>query len=127
MESATVVVCVLPPPVPVMVTLKDPILVPAPTVILIVDVPEPGAAMLAGAKVTLTPGGKPDADRAIAELKLPVTAVVMVEVPEPPQAAVSELGEAAREKSALAAAVTAKTKLAVTEETPLPLAVMVIV
>jgi len=97
-ESATVVVCVLPPPVPVIVIVWVPTLAPALTAIFIVDAPEPGAAMLTGVKLALTPDGRPDADRVMAELKLPETAVVIVEVPEPSQATASELGEAVMEK-----------------------------
>lgn len=104
-----------------------PVLAPAFTVIFIVDAPEPGAAILVGAKLTLTPAGRPDADRTIAELKLPVTTVVIVEVLERPQATVSAPGEAFIEKSALAEALTVKAKVAVADATPLPLAVMVIV
>ena len=39
------------------------------TVTVIVDVPEPGAAMDVGLKLTVTPDGWPLADKAIAELK----------------------------------------------------------
>lgn len=46
-----------------------------------VDVPEPGAAMDVGLKLAVTPVGAPDAVRAIAELKPPDTAVVMVDTP----------------------------------------------
>ena len=104
-----------------------PVLEPAPAMIFSVDAPEPGAAIFAGVKLTLTPDGRPDAVRAIAELKLPETAVVIVEVPEPPQATINELGKAIREKSVLAAAVTVRANVAVTEEAPLLPAVIVIV
>ena len=46
-----------------------------------VDEPEPGEAIGVGLKVTLTPDGAPDAERAIAELKPPETEVVIVEDP----------------------------------------------
>ena len=45
------------------------------------DVPEPGAAMEAGLKLTVTPVGWPLALKATAELKLPVTVVVIVTSP----------------------------------------------
>ena len=48
------------------------------TVIVIVEVPEPGAAIDEGLKLTVTPDGMPDADNAIAELKPPETVVVIV-------------------------------------------------
>jgi hypothetical protein len=41
------------------------------------DVPEPGAAMEAGLKLTVTPVGWPLAVKAIAESKPPETVVVM--------------------------------------------------
>ena len=59
-----------------------------------VDVPEPGAAIVFLLKLTVTPEGWPEADKAIDELKLPVAAVVMVEVPLLPSATESEVGEA---------------------------------
>ena len=51
------------------------------TAIDIVDDPDPGAAIVAGLKVTVTPLGWPEAESAIAELNEPVTAVVTVDVP----------------------------------------------
>jgi hypothetical protein len=48
---------------------------------VIVDVPEPGAAMVFGLKVTVTLDGWPVALNEIAELKPPETVVVIVEVP----------------------------------------------
>ena len=53
----------------------------APTVIVIVELPPPGAAMVLGLKLTFVPLGAPEADRLIALLKPPLTVVVMVEVP----------------------------------------------
>ena len=46
------------------------------TVRLKSDVPEPGAAMEAGLKLTVTPVGWPVADKAMAESKPPETVVV---------------------------------------------------
>ena len=71
---------------------------------VMVDVPEPGAAMEDGLKVTVTPDGWPLALRLTAELKPPATAVVMVEVPLLPCTTDTEDGEALMLK--LAAAVT---------------------
>jgi hypothetical protein len=59
-----------------------------------VDVPEPGAAMDVGLKVTVTPVGAPEDVKAIAELNPPETAVVMVEVPLEPTTTETEVGEA---------------------------------
>lgn len=76
-----------------------PVLAPECAVIVRVDVPEPGAAMIVRLKLTVTPDGMPDADNAIAELKPPETVVVIVEVPELPQARASEAGDALKVKS----------------------------
>ncbi len=61
---------------------------------VMVDVPEPGAAMDVGLKVTVTPEGSPLAESAIAELKPPETAVVTVHVPVLPAMTATEVGEA---------------------------------
>jgi len=71
-----------------------------------VDVPEPGAAMEVGLKLAVTPVGAPDAVRAIAELKPPETAVVMVDTLLLPCDTETEVGEAVSVKAGLAAAVT---------------------
>ena len=60
-----------------------------------VDVPEPGAAMDAELKLTVTPVGWPEAVKAIAELKPPETAVVIVLVPVAPCTTERAAGEAA--------------------------------
>ena len=77
-----VVVRVLPPPVPVMVIVRLPTLAREPTLMVMVEEPEPGAAMELGLKVMVTLLPPPEADKPIAELKLPEMAVVTVEVPE---------------------------------------------
>ena len=53
----------------------------APTVMVMVELPEPGAGIVLGLKLTVVPEGTPDADRLIALLKPPLTVVVIVEVP----------------------------------------------
>ena len=53
----------------------------APTAMVIVELPEPGAGMGLGLKLTVVPEGTPEADRLIALLKPPLTAVLMIEVP----------------------------------------------
>jgi hypothetical protein len=52
-SSVTVVVCVTPPPLAVMVMVWFPSVALLPTLTVIVEVPEPGAAMLLGLKVTV--------------------------------------------------------------------------
>jgi hypothetical protein len=80
---------------------------------VIVDVPEPGAAMDAGLKVTVTPVGWPVADKATAELKPPETVVVMVDEPLLPCTTETEVGEAASVKAGTGAAVTVSETVAV--------------
>ena len=61
-----------------------PVAVVEATAILMLEVPEPGAAMEVGLKLTVTPVGWPLAVNATAELKPPETAVVIVDAPLPP-------------------------------------------
>ncbi len=77
-SSVTVVVCVMPPPVALIVIVRFPVDALEPTLTVIVDVPLPGAATELGLKVTEFELPSPDADNAIAELKLPEAVVVIV-------------------------------------------------
>ena len=79
--SVTVALCWIPPPLPVTVIGYVPTAVLAPTVMVIVELPPPGAAIVLGLKLTVVPQGAPEAVRLIALLKPPLTVVVMVEVP----------------------------------------------
>ncbi|HUC30029.1 MAG TPA: hypothetical protein VMR80_10615 [Candidatus Acidoferrum sp.] len=90
----TVVVWVTPPPVPVIVIVRVPVDALLPTVTVIVDVPEPGAAIELGLKLTVTRDPWPLADKPIAELKPPEIVVVIVDLPELPRATLSDVGEA---------------------------------
>ncbi len=76
-----------------------PVAVEDPTEIVIVDEPAPGAAIDEGLKLAVAPDGNPDAERAIAELKLPESVVLMVDVPELPRRIVNDDGEAEMAKS----------------------------
>ena len=96
------------------------------TAILIVDVPEPGAGIVEGLKVTLTPEGAPDADNETKELKPPETAVVIVTLPDLPRVTVSAVGDALMLKSGLAADVTVRETVVVRVRPP-PMPVTVIV
>lgn len=78
----------------VMVIVRFPVLAFRPTLTVMVNVPEPGAAMELGLKVTVCALPCPEADRLIAELKPPETAVVIVEVPELPLATLIDVGDA---------------------------------
>lgn len=91
----------MPAPLPVTVMTWAPIAAPLPTLIVIVEVPEPGAAMEVGLNVTLCAPPCPVADKVIAESKLPSAAVVMVTVPVAPWASVIAVGDALILKSAL--------------------------
>src|SRR5689334_10505848 len=71
--NETVVVCVTPPPVPVTVTLYVPAGVEAPAVMVIVDEPEPGAAIDVGLKLAVAPLGRPLAESDTAALNPPET------------------------------------------------------
>jgi len=88
---------------PITVKVLVPLGAPWRTVIPIVDVPEPGAAIEVGLKVTITSLGSPDADKEMAESKPLPAVVVIVELPEPPHFRLSELGNAPRAKSPLPA------------------------
>src|SRR5216684_3554045 len=83
--SERVVVWVVVPPAPVIVNEYVPVAVDAPTVIVKVELPEPGAAMEVGLKPAVAPVGRPLALSATAALKPPETAVVTVEDPEAPR------------------------------------------
>ena len=81
--------------------------------IVMFDVPEPGAAMEVGAKLTVTPDGRPDADRAIAESKPPVAVVLIVVMPELPLVTVRVLGAAEMVKLPVTVEVTVRVNVTV--------------
>src|SRR5271154_6252708 len=90
--SDTVAACVVPPPVPDIVMVYVPTAVVDATAIVIVDEPEPGAAMVEELKVTVTPAGWPLAVKAIAASNPPETLVVIVEAPLLPCTTETEAG-----------------------------------
>lgn len=81
-----------------------------------VDDPEPGAAMLDGLKLAVTPDGSPLADSETALLKPPEMVLVIVEVPELPAATVTEPGLADSEK--LGAPLMVRLRLVLSERPP---------
>ncbi len=97
--SVTVALCAVLPPVPVTVMVYVPVAVVEATAILIVELPDPGAAIVAGVKLTVTPAGCPLAVKAIAELNPPVAAVVIVDAPLAPCTTETEPGDAEIVKS----------------------------
>ena len=118
--------CVVPPPVPVIVILYVPVLVVLAAVSVYLDVPEPGAAIEVGLKLPVTPVGRPDPESAIAELKPPETAVVTVTYPLEPRLRDPEAGETEMVKAGAAGAVTVSEILVVSTMLPeVPVTVMV--
>jgi len=94
--KVTVVVCVIPPPIPVTVMGYEPVETEPPTAIVIVEFPEPGFGIGLGLKDTVTPAGWPEADNVTAELNAPVRALVIVDVPLEPWPTDTVLGEGER-------------------------------
>jgi hypothetical protein len=95
-----------------------------PTVTVMVEVPEPGAAMELGLKVTVWALPCPVAENVIAALKPPETAVVIVAAPVPLLATVIVVGDALTVKLRVAA-VTFSETLAVSVVLPeIPFTVM---
>jgi hypothetical protein len=82
--SATVVVCVTPPPLAVTVTFAVPTVAVPLAVRVSVALPLPGAAMEVGLKLAVTPVGNPEAESDTDELNPPLIAVVIVVLPELP-------------------------------------------
>ena len=82
------------PAVPATVIKYEPTAAPTGTATLIVELPEPGAAIAVGLKATVAPAGSPDALKPMAELKPPDTAVVIVLIPLFPGATEIEPGDA---------------------------------
>ena len=80
----TVVLLVMPPPVALMVTVAVPVVAVLLAVNVRVELPLPGAAIVLGLKLAVTPAGNPAIDNEMAELKPPLTVVETVVVPELP-------------------------------------------
>ena len=95
MVREIVVVLVTPPPVPVIVMVKVPVVAPEVTLIIIAAVPAPGAGIVEGLNATLTPVGTPEAVNATAELNPPETVVVILAWPCAPRATDTLAGAAA--------------------------------
>lgn len=90
--TRTLTACVVLSEVPVTVTRDVPAAVEGPTVIVMTEVPF--AAIEAGLKLTVTPVGKPVADRETAEPKPAMAVIEMVAFPEPPGNTVTEVDDA---------------------------------
>jgi len=96
-----VVVCVVEPDVPVIVTVAVPVVADEEAVSVNVDVTLPFAGGVTGfgENAAVTPLGNPDALRVVAELNPLRLVTVIVLVPLEPWFTVTEFGEAATEKS----------------------------
>ena len=81
------------PLVPVMVIVCVPVDAVLATVMVYVEVPEPGAAIEAGLKLPVTPDGRPEAVKATAASNPPETAVVTTTCPLLLSSMVTEVGE----------------------------------
>src|SRR5208283_5311599 len=92
--SVTVAVRWSPPPLAVTVMGYVPPGVLAPTVMVMVELPAPGAGIVLGLKLTVVPVGMPEADKPIAPLKPPLMTVVIVDVPWFPSATLKADGAA---------------------------------
>lgn len=77
----TVTFCKSPPPLPVTMMGYVPAGVLLPTMIVMVELPAPGAGMVCGLKVTDVPLGAPEEERLTGLLKPPLMVVVICELP----------------------------------------------
>src|SRR5207244_8157708 len=90
------------------------------------DVPLPGAAMLVGEKLAVTPAGTPEALSDIALLKPPATAVDTVVAPLLPLATLTDVGDAESVKLGVVVALIVKPTEVACESVPLaPVTVIV--
>lgn len=98
------------PLVPVIVTVKLPVLVEAVVVTVMVDEPEP--VSVAGLKLAVAPAGRPLAPKVTLLLNPPIDVMVAVYEMLLPCVTVCEDGEAAMVKSGVSAALTVNTSAA---------------
>ncbi len=102
-----------------------PAAVAEPTAKVTVDVPEPGAAIEVGLKLTVTPVGAPLELNATAELNPPETEVVTVDDPLFPATTETDVGEAASVNAGVAVAVTvSETVVDFASPPPVPVSVI---
>jgi hypothetical protein len=108
-----VAVCAEPPPLAFTVTVAVPVAAVLLAVNVRVELPLPGAAMEPGLKLAVTPEGNPATESETAALKPPLTVVETVELPEPPWATDTLVGEALTVKSGVAPDVMVRDRVAV--------------
>ena len=121
-SRVTVIVWVVVPLLPETVIVWFPSAALLPTVIVIVDVPAP--VIDVGENVTVFWLPSPEADNAIAELNPPVTAVVMVTLPELLLAMLIVVGEALMEKPGVVPVTVSETVVVSTVVPEVPVTVM---
>lgn len=114
----------MPPPFAVMVIVRVPVAARLPAVTVMVELPDPGAAMGLELKVAVWELPSPEAERVIAELKPPEMAVVIVAVPDELLAIVIAPGEAAIEKPATPEVTVSETVAVCVSPPPVPVIVM---
>jgi len=90
------------------------------------DVPDPGAAIVAGLKLPVTPDGIPDADKVTGALNPPETVVVTTPYPLWPWSRYPEVGEMETVNAPVVAAVTvSETVVVCVSPPPVPVTVIV--
>ena len=99
MVNATVAVCVIPPPVPVMVMVREPVAALRLTVMVMVEDPVP--VMDVGLKLTVTREPLTVPLRLTGELNPPLTVLVMVTFPVLPGETLRDDGDVAKLKPEL--------------------------
>jgi len=104
-----VVVFVMPLPDPTTVMVYVPMGIVVGVFKVNVELPDPGAGIVMGSKVAVTPVGRPVADNVIAPSNPPVRVAATVVVAAPPCATETELGEVERLKFAPGGAVLERT------------------
>jgi hypothetical protein len=122
MVSATVAVCVTPPPVPVIVIVREPAAALRLTVMVMVEVPAPVIDVGLKLRVTLDPVTEPDS--LMAELKPPLTAVVIVTFPVFEGETEIEVGDALMVKLGVAPGTVSETVVVSTVLPEVPVTVM---
>lgn len=109
---------------PVTVIVRLPVLARLLTRTVIVEVPEPGAAIELGLKLTVTLFPSPEADNAIAESNPPEIVVLIVDSPELPRATLSDVGVALIVKLGLVPVTVSETVVVSTVLPEVPVTVM---
>jgi hypothetical protein len=107
------------PLVALIVIVEVPVRAVLETVRLKFDVPEPGNAIGLELKLPVTPEGKPVADKVIAELNPPETAVVTTTYPLFPWAIEPDVGDTETVKAGGTGAVTVRETVVVSTKLPL--------